>query len=123
MAHHVDLETIENYVRNKCYPAEISGKKGDKANFRRACRKFSVINGQFIYKGKRAVITSRERQHLIIHDVHVGLGDDPNAKAMASHRDHKIAERFYWHNIISDISEYIKKCDQCQKHIMAKCRK
>ena len=55
MAHHVDLSAIQNYVRNKCYPAEISGKKGDKANFRRDSHNFSVTDGQFSYNGKRSV--------------------------------------------------------------------
>ena len=40
---------------------------------------------------------------------------------MSSHRgrdstQQKIAARFYWHNIKDDVKEYIKKCDQCQKH-------
>ena len=73
-----------------------------------------------MYKEKRLVITSKERQQCIIHDVHEGLGSDPKARAMAVHRGRettyqKIAERF-WYNIVNDVSDYIKKCDTCQKH-------
>ena len=40
---------------------------------------------------------------------------------MAVHRGRettyqKIAERFFWYNIVDDVSDYIKKCDTCQKH-------
>ena len=34
----------------------------------------------------RLVILSRDEQLRIVKGVHVGLGDDPRAKAMASHR-------------------------------------
>ena len=27
----------------------------------------------------------------------------------------KIAQRFYWYNISDDISDFVKKCEQCQK--------
>ena len=83
---HVDLNSIDNYVRNQVYPVEVRGSKGDKANFRRACRRFGSKNGQFVYDDKRLVVISREEQLRIVKDVHVGLGEDPHAKAMASHR-------------------------------------
>ena len=73
-----------------------------------------------MYKETRLVISSKERQQ-IIKDVHVGLGEDPKAKAMASHRGRdataeKISKRFFWHNIKSDVEQFIKKCYQCKKH-------
>ena len=27
----------------------------------------------------------------------------------------KVAQRFVWHNISNDISDFVKKCEQCQK--------
>ena len=105
-----------NYI-----PAELNNKvKGQKANFRRACRKFDIINGQFVYNCNRIVINSRDQQLQIIRDVHVGLGGDTKAKAMASHRGRdttyqKIVERFHCQTIVADIIDCIKKCDQCQK--------
>ena len=120
MVHHVDFAAIEKYVREKTYPPEMSGDKGKKANFRKACKPFSIANGQLMYKNSRLVITSKERQQTIIHDIHVGLGEDSKAKAMASHRgrdgtQQKITDRFFWHSIKSEVEEFIKKCDQCQK--------
>ena len=44
---HVDLTLVENYLRNQKFPDGIST-KGDKANFRRACKKFSVANEQLM---------------------------------------------------------------------------
>ena len=70
MTYHVDIKKIENYVRTKCYPAEIKGDKGKKCNFRRACKKFSIINGQLMYMEKRLVIRSPEEKHKIINDIH-----------------------------------------------------
>ena len=73
-----------------------------------------------MYKNSRLVISSKERQQQIIHDIHLGLGEDSRAKAMASHRgrdstQQKIAERFFWYNIKSQVEEFIGKCDHCQK--------
>ena len=56
----------------------------------------------------------------IIRDVHRGIGDSGHSKAMASHRRKnttydEIAHNFFWHNIATDIDEYVKSCEQCQK--------
>ena len=120
MDRHVNFGDIAKYLREKIFPNNVKD-KGKKSNFRKACKEFSIVNGQLMYKESRRVIMSKENQHTIIHDVHVGLGEDSKAKAMSSHRgrdstQQKIAARFYWHNIKDDVKEYIKKCDQCQKH-------
>ena len=44
---HVDSTLVENYLRQKKFPDGIST-KGDKANFRRTCKTFSVANGQLM---------------------------------------------------------------------------
>ena len=120
MDRHVNFGDIAKYLREKIFPNNVKD-KGKKSNFRKACKEFSIVNGQLMYKESRRVIMSKEDQQTIIHDVHVGLGEDSKAKAMSSHRgrdstQQKIAARFYWHNIKDDVKEYIKKCDQCQKH-------
>ena len=66
---------MENYLRHQKFPDGIST-KGDKANFRRAYKKFSVANGQLMYKGNRLVVTDKQRRIDIIHDVHQGLGNN-----------------------------------------------
>ena len=103
-------------MRENVYPEEMAGDKVRKANFRRACRKFSIVNGQYLYNSKRVVISSKERQRQIIQDIHADLGENPKAKAMASHRGRestyqKISERFYWYDVV----EFIKTCENCQK--------
>ena len=77
-----------------------------------------MFHGQLMYNNTRLLISSRERLHAIISDVHKGLGHDPKAKAMASHcgRDstiQKISNGFFRHNIKGDVEEFIKKCGQC----------
>ena len=100
---------MENYLRHQKFP-------GDKANFRRACKKFSVANGQLMYKGNRLVVTDKQRRIDIIHDVHQGLGNNVKAVAMSSHLGRN-SSRFYWYTIVNDVAGYIKGCDNWQKHL------
>ena len=44
MTKQVDLNSIENYIRNKTYPEKIKD-KGQKANFRNSCKYFSIVDG------------------------------------------------------------------------------
>ena len=50
---------MENYQRHQKFPDGIST-KGDKADFRRACMKFSVANGQLMYKGNEQTCGYRQ---------------------------------------------------------------
>ena len=115
---HVDLNSIENYIRNKTYPEKLKD-KGRKANFRKACKKFTIANGPLTYKGKRSVIFKESRKQSIIHDVHEGISDSPEAVALSGHRGRestyqKISERFYWHGMVDDVKNYAKTCQKCQ---------
>ena len=108
---HVDLTLVENYLRHQKFPDGIST-KGDKANFRRACKKFSVASDQLMYKGKRLVVTDKRRRIDIIHDVHQGLGNNIKAFAMSSHLGktstyQNVSSRFYWYIIFNDVADYI----------------
>ena len=74
-----------------------------------------------MYKGNKLVIKSKEGRQQIISDVHQGIGDNCKAKAMASHwgRDstyQKCSEIFFWHNMLGDVAEFVKRCEMCQKH-------
>ena len=53
--------------------------KGNKANFRRAYKKFNLVNTQLMYKSNRFVIFDDQRRRNIIHDVYQGLGDNTKA--------------------------------------------
>ena len=117
---HFLFEEIEECFRNKVYPSNIAAKDyGLKSNFRRATRKYPFKDGHLFYK-KRIVINDRNRQMEIIRDVHSGIEISKHSKAMTSHRGknlmyEKIAQRSFWHNISNDISDFVKKCEQCQK--------
>ena len=55
-----------------------------------------------------------------IRDVHTGIGSSEHPKTMVSHRGknltyEQIAQRFFWYNISNDISDFVKKCERCQK--------
>ena len=62
---HVDLRKIENFVRSKCYPEDISKDKGKKANFRKSCKNFKIVDGYLTYKGRRRVIFDNDGKLLM----------------------------------------------------------
>ena len=67
-----------------------------------------VYNIMYItYINTRLVISSTERQHTIISDIHKGLGQDSTIQ--------KISNKFFWYKIKGNVKKFIKKCDQCQK--------
>ena len=47
---HVDLKAVEEFLRNKTYPKSILKDKGKESSFRKACKKFSSVNGDLMYK-------------------------------------------------------------------------
>ena len=116
----MDLRAVEEFLRNKTYPQGILKDKGKKSNFRKACKNFSIENGDLTYKEKRRVVLEVERRTAIIYDVHKGIGDNSMAKALAAHLGRestyqKIFERFFWHGMIENIKEDIKICKSCQQ--------
>ena len=59
------------------------------------------------------------RKQSIIHDIHEGISDRPEAVALSGYRGRdstyqKISERFYWHGMVDDVKNYIKTCHKCQ---------
>ena len=63
---HFDLRKIENYVRSKCYPEDISKDKLKKANFRKSWKNFKIGHGHHLTNnGKRKVIFDNNRKLLI----------------------------------------------------------
>ena len=104
------LAEIESFIRYKKYPVGMVS-RGDKANFRRACKKFNMTNEQY-RKGEKLVITCKNRQRDIVHDVHEGLGDSAKAAAMGSHRGrtstYEIISEILLVNISNDVANYRK---------------
>ena len=56
---HVSFVDVEAYLRNGCDPSAIKDNKGKKANFRKACEPFSLLNGQLLYKAGTNRLLSR----------------------------------------------------------------
>ena len=44
-----DLRKIENFVRSKCYPEEISKDGRKKVSFRKSCKNFKIVDGHLTY--------------------------------------------------------------------------
>ena len=116
----MDLKGAEEFLRNKTYLKGILKDKGKKSDFGKACKNFSIFDGDLMYKEKRRVVFEVERRTAIIHDVHEGTRDNSMAKALKAHRGRestyqKISEQFFWHGMIEDIKEYIQICKSCQQ--------
>ena len=49
----VNLRKIENFARSKYHPEDISKDKGKRANFRKFCKNFKIVEWHLTYKEKR----------------------------------------------------------------------
>ena len=64
------------------YPKTIK-ELGARSNFKRACKNFSIENGQFLYKGQRAAVMAKQQLiKEIIKEVHEGVSQRRHFKAM-----------------------------------------
>ena len=52
-----DSGKIDNFFRSKYYSEDISKDKGKRANLRKSCEDFKVVDGYLTCIGKRMVIT------------------------------------------------------------------
>ena len=83
--------------------------------------RFSMEDGQLSYKKKsRLVILDKDRQRNIIHNIHEGSGDSSHSKAMSAHLGRNPtyennSARCFWYGIYEDVSNYVQKCNGCQK--------
>ena len=59
---HVDLRKIENFVRSKYYPEDISKDKEKKTNIRKPSKNFKIVDA---YKGERRVTFDKDKKRLI----------------------------------------------------------
>ena len=67
-------------------------------------------------------MTTQQGRVDIIYGVHQGLGDNVKAVAMSSHLRRastyqKVSSQCYSYTIVSDVADYIKGCDNCQKDL------
>ena len=78
-------------------------------------------DGQLFYKKKsRRVISDKDRQQNILHNIHEGSDDSSHSKAMSAHLGRnptyeKLSARFFWYGINADVSDYIQKYDGYQE--------
>ena len=60
---HVKFEDIFSYIAFKRYPNDTKD-RGLRANIRRACKNYNVIEGALYHKRKRRILYSGERMKL-----------------------------------------------------------
>ena len=91
--------------------------KNEKSNFRRKTRKFTISGGTLLYDHKTygyvRVIQETEKDAIL-----QGCHTDPLSGHQGINRTTtKIRERYYWPGMETDIKEYIRHCDKCQRQI------
>jgi len=84
-SNHVDLNDVENYIRNGKCPNEVKV-KGTKRNFRKSCSHFTIIDGHLTFTNTRRVNFENDRKQVIIHDVLEGHHESVESVALSGHR-------------------------------------
>jgi len=62
-------------------------------------------------------VNERKRLHAAYHE---GLGESEVGKALSAHRgrdrlEEILRKRYFWYDMRSDIEDYVKRCDACQR--------
>ena len=86
------------YIRTNNYPQKIK-EKCEQSKFRRACKKLSLIDGQFMFNNRILIMDDQQRKE-IVKDVYNGIDETSHVKAMSSHRGinttyDKVSSRFF----------------------------
>ncbi|CAH1768338.1 12537_t:CDS:2 [Entrophospora sp. SA101] len=114
----MDLNLYYNlvkYLSDLIYPESSTDEEQKK--IRSQAKYFIVREGTLYKKNKKNpqrplwVVKSNEVE-IILHNLH--------ADSLAGHFGieatyHRIAERYYWNQMYSDIREYVRTCDACQR--------
>lgn len=124
---HYAFQDIFTFISSHAYPDGLLD-KGKKANFRRACKPFCIVDNKLYYNRKQKngdplkvqVVWNEQEVKCVLREIHEGFGDTQESKSLRAH--HGIAatitlvsKRFYWRTVEADVSTYIKSCAQCQK--------
>lgn len=129
----LDLKAVYSYLAEKLYPTNVKT-ANEKSNFRRQCKLYTVDNdGKFYYKKKIKntvsqkleeklipVIQEESEKQKIISMIHQGTNSSVESISLSGHRGRDavlsiLKSRFYWPNMYSDVIDFIKLCDVCQK--------
>ncbi|XP_022160985.1 uncharacterized protein LOC111027077 [Myzus persicae] len=130
----LNLLSVHKYLLDKIYPSYYITTKNQKANFRRQCKPFTVDKSKtLLYKKKikncttsqkdeklLPVILDKKKQNELISMTHRGIESSVESISLSAHRGRDacisiIESRMFWPNIYSDVCNFIKECDICQK--------
>ncbi len=98
------------------YPEEMvgAGKKlaAARQNFRRKCSSFVYDDGRLYYQkkdGRKVRVVLASEKVRILTDLHSGPG---GGHAGENRTRKKVAARYYWDTITTDVSNFCQSCDQ-----------
>ncbi|CAI6357977.1 unnamed protein product [Macrosiphum euphorbiae] len=129
----LNLLSVHKYLLDKIYPSYIIT-KNQKANFRRQCKPFTVDESKTLLYRKKIknnttcqndekllpVILDKKKQNELISMTHRGTDSSVESISLSAHRSKDacisiIESRMFWPNIYSEVCNFIKECDICQK--------
>ena len=120
-------EKQKSCIRSKCYSKNISKDKWKKANFRKFCKNFKIVDGHPAYKGKRKVLFDNGRKKIIRT---WRIRRWPEGKSFSSspwtwNRFKKyLLNDFTGISMVDDLKQYVKNCQNCQQQVsVPKCLK
>ena len=126
-SNHYAFQDIFTFISRQAYPDGIRD-KGKKANFRRACKPFCIVDNKLYYNRKQKngeplkvqVLWNEQEVKCVLQEIHEGFGETQESKSLRAHHGiaatiSLVSKRFYWRSVEADVSTYIKSCAQCQK--------
>ena len=120
---HAQVSQIEKVPASLMDPIRLYIATGELPNDRDKAHKvqiqstrFSMVDGQ-LYKrslgGPYLMCLTLEQGQYVLVELHEGIcGNHPGGRTLA-HRAH--TQGYYWPTMKSDVADYVKKCDPCQR--------
>ena len=106
------MDPIVQYI-NK---GELPYDKNKAHKVRIQLARFSLVNEQLLKRsldGSYLKCLTTEQGHYVLSELHEGIcGNHPGGRTLA-HRAH--TQGYYWPTMRSNASDYVRKCDQCQR--------
>ncbi|XP_042223837.1 uncharacterized protein LOC121867776 [Homarus americanus] len=114
------LKQVEAYLKTGTLPV-LKMNYHEKQNFIRFCVKFQLSDdGKTLYyvslkqTEKRLVIFQQDIREKVLGECH--SDPDSGGHLGLTRTQKRVSQTYYWMSITRDVTEWINKCPQCQKH-------
>jgi hypothetical protein len=106
------MEPLLRYLTGSFEPIEGE----DEQTVRRRASKFVLVSGKLYKRGRTTPLLrclGEDETHLVLLEVHEGVyGSHIGGRALATKL---LRVGYYWPTMLQDSSNFVKKCDKCQR--------